>query len=60
MYGLEGKGSISKKNKVLKSAYIEQPSLSCEPLCSGYFGILAWTGSGHYGEFNIEDVLSSL
>ena len=33
--------------------------LSCEPLCSRLFGTLVWTGSGHWGEFNIEDVLSS-
>ena len=32
--------------------------LSCEPLCSGHFGTLAWTGSGHWGKFNIEYVLS--
>ena len=33
--------------------------LNCESLCIRQFETLAWTGSGHWGEFNINNVLSS-
>ena len=59
MYGLEGKGYIPQKEG-FKSAYIKHTFLNCGTLCIvDSFGTLAWTRSAHWGEFNIDNVLSS-